>query len=96
MSEKLQNAYFVIGRYPTPGLEHIARPEETYVVTPVQKNSHVVTPVQKNSHALLRAQTWSGMKLYTGVCGRENSAMTLKEMKPNEESLAGVEQVGIK
>ena len=36
------------------------------------------------------------MKLYTGVCGRENNAMNLKEMKPIEESLAGVEQVGIK
>lgn len=35
------------------------------------------------------------MKLYTGVCGRENSAMILKEMEPYEESLAGVEQVGI-
>ena len=35
------------------------------------------------------------MKLYTGVGGWENNAMTLKEIESNEESLAGTKQVGM-
>ena len=36
------------------------------------------------------------MKLYTGVGGRENNAMALKEKNSNEESIAGAKQVYIR